>query len=231
MTARRVFIIAAFLLGACGKAMPPQQPETPPKAETPPTAVAPQRSQASPRAVPPPRAEAPPKAETPPPTASAPSPPAAAAPPPAASAPSPPTAAAPKKPAPPPKPPASTVAAKPVPPPPAPKPPAPEAARPTPPPLDLESLEARLKDTGAIGLLTKLSLKNQVDDLIERFLAFHEGKRPPTLSELRPAYELLLMKILSLLQDKDTALAHDINASREAIWSLLTDRGKLARYK
>ncbi|MGZ5584490.1 MAG: hypothetical protein ACXWF2_15420 [Usitatibacter sp.] len=110
------------------------------------------------------------------------------------------------------------------------KPPAPIAAKPAAPPLDLRSLEERLKDTAAIGMLTKLSLKNQVDDLIARFKAFHDGQRPPTLTELRPAYELLLMKVLSLLQDHDTKLANDINASRDAIWGVLTDRQKLAQF-
>ena len=38
------------------------------------------------------------------------------------------------------------------------------------------------------------------------------------------------MKVLSLLQDHDTKLANDINASREAIWGVLTDRDKLAPY-
>jgi hypothetical protein len=106
----------------------------------------------------------------------------------------------------------------------------PVAARPTAPPLDLRTLEQRLKDTNAIGLLTKLSLKNQVDDLVGRFKAFHDGQRPPTINELRPAYELLLMKVLALLQDHDTKLANDINASRDAIWGVLTDRQKLAPY-
>jgi hypothetical protein len=221
MRARRSFFVAALLLGACGQAVPPRHTEAPPKA------APPQEAEAPARAVPPPNAEAPPKVEPPPAqVARAPS--------------SPPAAPAPTKPASPSRPPAQIAAAKPAPspavakpssPPPAPRPAAPEAARPAPQPLDLASLESRLKDTGAIGVLTKLSLKNQVDDLIDRFLAFHDGKQPPTLSELRPAYELLLMKVLSLLQDKDTALARDINASREAIWSLLTDRQKLARYK
>jgi hypothetical protein len=114
----------------------------------------------------------------------------------------------------------------------APPPAAPTVAppSPSPPPLDLKSLESRLKDTSAIGVLTKLSLKNQVDDLIARFRTFHDGKRPPTLAELRPAFELLLMKVLSLLQDRDTALAKDINASRDAIWGVLADRAKLAKY-
>ena len=97
-------------------------------------------------------------------------------------------------------------------------------------PLDLKSLEQRLKESSAIGVLTKLSLKNQVDDLVQRFRAFHQGQRPPGLAELRPAFDLLLMKVLSLLQDKDVMLAKDIDASRNAIWGVLTDREKLARF-
>jgi hypothetical protein len=110
-------------------------------------------------------------------------------------------------------------------------PPAPTvAAAPKPAPLDLKSLEERLKSTDAIGVLTKLSLKNQVDDLIGRFKSFHAGQRPPTLAELRPAFDLLLMKVLSLLQDADKALANDINTSREALWGVLTDRDKLSTF-
>ena len=104
------------------------------------------------------------------------------------------------------------------------------AAAPAKAPLDLKSLEQRLKDTDAIGVLTKLSLKNQVDDLIARFRAYHQGVQPPTLPQLRPNFELLVMKVLSLLQDKDPGLARDISASREAIWGVLADKGKLAQY-
>ena len=116
--------------------------------------------------------------------------------------------------------------------------PAPSTAKPAPAPakapavaaapLDLRTLEQRLKDTAAIGVLTKLSLKNQVDDLVARFKTYHAGARPPTLTELKPSFDLLLMKVLSLLQDKDSALARDINASRDAIWGVLTDKQKLA---
>ena len=136
-------------------------------------------------------------------TAPAPKPPASKPPPKAKPAPSPSTAAAPRAPAP-----ALTAA----------------------PHLDLKSLEERLKETSAIGVLTKLSLKNQVDDLVGRFRAFHLGQRPPALAELRPSFELLLMKVLSLLQDKDPGLAKDINASRESIWAVLADREKLERF-
>jgi hypothetical protein len=96
------------------------------------------------------------------------------------------------------------------------------AKPPAPPALDLAALEKRLRETRAIGLFTKLSLKNQVDDLVAQFRAFHQGAGV-ALSKLRQEYDLLLLKVLSILQDSDPALARDIVASREAIWNLLVD--------
>jgi hypothetical protein len=100
--------------------------------------------------------------------------------------------------------------------------PAPAAAA----PLDLKSLETRLRQTRAIGALTKLSLKNQVDDLLDRFRAYHKRKSTASLPELRRAYDMLLLKVLSLLQDSDPPLARDIVQSRAAIWSILADPRK-----
>lgn len=94
------------------------------------------------------------------------------------------------------------------------------------PALDLTSLEQRLRETSAIGLFTKLSLKNQVDDLLAQFKAFHQGQSRSTLSALRQKYELLLVKVISLLQDRDASLAASISASREAIWAILVDPKK-----
>lgn len=95
--------------------------------------------------------------------------------------------------------------------------------------LDLTSLEQRLRDTRAIGVFTKLSLKNQVDDLLSQFRAFHGRKSSIPLSELRQRYDLLLLKVLSLLQDGDPPLASAISGSREAIWSILSDPRKFAK--
>lgn len=95
-------------------------------------------------------------------------------------------------------------------------------------PLDLELLEKRLKETRAIGLFTKLALKNQVDDLLEKFRAYYQGRSNATPSQLRQPYELLIMKVLALLQDSDPPLARDILDSREAIWTILTDPEKFA---
>jgi hypothetical protein len=117
----------------------------------------------------------------------------------------------------------------PAPPRPAPPPPPRQSAGVPPPPppqpaaiVDLTALEKRLRDTGAIGVFTKLALKNQVDDLLERFRAFHAG-RGGVLAGLRESYDLLVLKVVSLLQDKDPPLARDIFTSREALWNLLAD--------
>ena len=99
----------------------------------------------------------------------------------------------------------------------------------SPPSLDLASLEQRLRDTHAIGLFTKLSLKNQVDDLLQQFRAFHAGQSKPMLAELRQKYELLLLKVVSLLQDGDPPLAAAVSSSREAIWGILTDPEKFSK--
>ena len=97
-----------------------------------------------------------------------------------------------------------------------------------PPTLDLDSLEKRLRETEAIGVFTKLTLKNQVDDLLDRFRAHYQGRIKTTLAELRQPYDLLIMKTLTLLQDGDPSLANAILASREAIWGILSDPKKFS---
>jgi hypothetical protein len=96
------------------------------------------------------------------------------------------------------------------------------------PPLDLKSLETRLKETQAIGVFTKLTLKNQIDALLDQFRAFYQGKVKTTLAELRRSYDLLVLKVLALLQDADPPLASAIVGSREAIWGILSNPAKFA---
>lgn len=107
--------------------------------------------------------------------------------------------------------------------------PAPGLAQPaTPPPLDLKSLETRLRETKAIGVFTKLAVKNQVDDLLDRFRVYHKGRLKATLAELRRAYDMLVLKVLALLQDADPPLASALAASRESIWGILSDPEKFS---
>jgi len=100
---------------------------------------------------------------------------------------------------------------------------------PTAPALDLAALEQRLRDTRAIGVFTKLSMKNQVDDLLNRFRAFYKGQPNPPLNALRQQYELLFLKVLTVVQDGDPPLANAIASSRETIWGILTDPKKFAQ--
>jgi hypothetical protein len=107
--------------------------------------------------------------------------------------------------------------------------PAPASTPNAPPALNLADLEQRLRETRAIGVFTKLSLKNQVDDLLNAFRELYRGPDKHPSAELRQRYDLLLLKVLTLLQDGDPPLAAAISSSREAIWSILADPDKFAK--
>jgi hypothetical protein len=96
------------------------------------------------------------------------------------------------------------------------------------PALDLAALKEQLKETKAMGVFTKITLRNQVDDLLQQFRDYYLGKSKVNMTQLRRSYDLLLMKVLSLLQDADQKLAAAIVFSREAIWGLLADPKKFA---
>jgi hypothetical protein len=101
--------------------------------------------------------------------------------------------------------------------------PLPAAAKAPEPPLDVAALKARLRDTDAIGVFTKLALGNQVDDLLKQFRQLHQSGKSAGVASLREPYNLLVLKVLVLVQDSDPALARTISGSREAIWSILAD--------
>ena len=207
---------AVLLLATAGCAS--HTPPEPPASQPPSAAEPPATPQAGAKPVekkppqPAPAAAPAPSAKAPPPDAATPAPKRAGkATPPVASTPAPNTRA--------PKPAATPVAVPPV------------GARPAPAApgtLDLTALKEQLKATKAIGVFTKISLKNQVDDLMDQFSAYYQGKARTTMPELRRSYDLLMMKVLSLLQDSDQKLASEIVSSREAIWALLSDQKKFA---
>jgi hypothetical protein len=98
-----------------------------------------------------------------------------------------------------------------------------QSRTPPPPTLALNEIEQRLRDTHAIGVFTKLSLKNQIDDLLGQMRAYHLKQTGASLPELRQRYDVLLQRVIDLLRGGDAPLARDIASSREAIWTLLTD--------
>jgi hypothetical protein len=88
--------------------------------------------------------------------------------------------------------------------------------------FDVNKLAERLRASSAIGVFTKLALRNEVDDLLDAFRRFHAGQNGQ-LAELRERFNLLLMKIISLLQDRDPKLSNDIFNAREVLWAKLVD--------
>jgi hypothetical protein len=221
---RRIFYLRlAFicLLAGCAHVNPTGPPPPATQAASPPTTVPP----VSPKTASPPVAVNPALEHQAPPAESTPS---------ADPAKPPPTGVA-SKPAPavvPTKPPTADVnknkpsASVPIKPPPAaataaPSAPAASASKPQ---LDFKAMEQRLRDTSAIGVFTKLSIKNQVDDLLKAFRGYHAGHVPPSLDELHQRYDGLLLKVVTLVQDDDATLASSISASRGAIWERLSNK-------
>lgn len=94
------------------------------------------------------------------------------------------------------------------------------------PPLDVPALKARLGATPVIGQFTRLALRNEADDLVQRLRAHHRDGGKADVALLRQSYNMLVLKALALLQDGDPPLARTISDSREAIWGMLADPEK-----
>jgi hypothetical protein len=90
----------------------------------------------------------------------------------------------------------------------------------------LDELLERFNRTEAIGIYTKLSVANNVTRLNKSFGLYHQGKRPPTIEELKESYDLMVQEIILLVQNKDPELARDFYAANSLLWSYLSDPDK-----
>jgi len=118
--------------------------------------------------------------------------------------------------------------AEPAPPAPAPEPEIHEAAPPAAPQLSLEELGDRIKATPAIGVFTKLALKNDIDDLVDALRTYPARKRGD-VDALHERYEALVLKLMTLLEDAEPELALALGRSRDRIWSKLVDPVEFAK--
>jgi hypothetical protein len=107
----------------------------------------------------------------------------------------------------------------------------PVATTPVEPTLDLDKLGTRLRQTKAIGLFTKLELKSQVKDLLDEMEEYHESKSSMELEQLEEHFNLLVMKLLLLLQDDDPQLHKEIARSRPVLWNTLADPSQFSSMK
>lgn len=89
--------------------------------------------------------------------------------------------------------------------------------------LDIKQLTARLRASKAIGFFTKLALKNEIDDLLDKFRQYHGRIGEASLEGLREQFNLLFLKVISLLQDNDLELFRILAGARETLWNKLAD--------
>ena len=89
--------------------------------------------------------------------------------------------------------------------------------------MDLDGLETRLRKTKAIGLFTKLELKSQVNELLDDVENYHEAKSSLSLGQLEEHFNLLVMKLLVLLENEDPQLHREIARARPVLWTALAD--------
>ncbi len=89
--------------------------------------------------------------------------------------------------------------------------------------IDMEILTSRLKKTSAIGLFTKLAIRNDVTDLMDNVKRYRKKSiLVAKMKEIREAFEGLLFKIIALLEE-DPELSRDMYVGRESIWKSLLE--------
>lgn len=89
--------------------------------------------------------------------------------------------------------------------------------------IDLQLLAKGLKKSKAVGMLEKLKLKSAIEDLVDRFDAYHQGVRRFSMAELQQQYDVLLVRIAAHLQHKDILLHQQLCNAWFLIWEDLSD--------
>lgn len=92
--------------------------------------------------------------------------------------------------------------------------------------FDLNALIDRVSGTKAIGFLTKLSLKRDIDRFLDDVRKYHKGTGDLSLEQLRERYDVLVHNLVVLVQDKDQDLVKSIDDGRDKLWALLADENK-----
>ncbi len=86
--------------------------------------------------------------------------------------------------------------------------------------LDLGRLESRLRNSEAIDWLQKVRLSADVEELKARIDARRRDRA--ALDDLEGHFDRLFQAVLAMLRDTDPRLHHDMLASRNHIWSALS---------
>jgi len=89
--------------------------------------------------------------------------------------------------------------------------------------VDFKVLKERLKDTDAIGFFTKLAIRNDIVDLMDKIKQYRKKSQlKAKMKEIRSSFDGLLLKIIALLEG-DPNLSRDLYVGRESIWESLLE--------
>jgi len=86
---------------------------------------------------------------------------------------------------------------------------------------DLDTLQGQLKSTKAVGNMTKLKLRGEINTVLARINAFYAGKSKFSLDQISEQFDLLYMKIVSIVADKDADLHRQLCNSWDSVWESL----------
>ncbi len=95
--------------------------------------------------------------------------------------------------------------------------------------VDFETLEQRIRKTSAIGVFAKLKLSGDINKMVADLKTYHGGGSPHTLEQHREQYDLMYMKVVSQVQDKDPELFHHLCNAWEPLWTTLQDENNLKK--
>ncbi len=95
--------------------------------------------------------------------------------------------------------------------------------------VDFEILEQRIRKTKAMGGLAKLKLSSDIKKMVADLKTYHAGDSVHTLEQHRQQYDLLYMKVVSQVQDKDPELFHQLCNAWDPLWAALQEESNLRK--
>jgi hypothetical protein len=95
--------------------------------------------------------------------------------------------------------------------------------------VDFEILEKEIRNTKAIGGLSKLKLSGDINKMVADLKKYHAGDSPLTLEQHREQYDLLYMKVVSQVQDKDPELFNKLCNAWDPLWAAMQDEDNLKK--
>jgi hypothetical protein len=95
--------------------------------------------------------------------------------------------------------------------------------------VDFEILEKEIRKTKAFGAFAKLSLSGDINKMVDDLKKYHAGDSPHTLEQHREQYDLLYMKVVSQVQDKDPELFNKLCNAWDPLWAELQDENNLEK--